>query len=35
MKTLKIILCVSALIVLAPIAFLIYPFMEVLNDNSE
>ncbi|CYU11675.1 Uncharacterised protein [Streptococcus suis] len=35
MKALKIIFCVSALIILAPIAFLIYPFMEVLNDNGK
>lgn len=35
MRTLKIIFCVLALIILAPIAFLLLPFLEVLNDNSK
>lgn len=35
MKAFKIIFCVLALIILAPIAFLFFPIMEVLNDNSE
>lgn len=35
MKAIRILFCVLALIVFAPVAFLIYPFMEVLNDNSK
>lgn len=35
MKALKIIFCVLALVLFAPIAFLFFPFLEVLNDDSE
>lgn len=35
MKVFKIILYMLGLIILAPIAFLLLPFMEVLNDNGK
>lgn len=35
MKVVKSIFLVAVLIVLAPIAFLLLPFLEVLNDDSK
>lgn len=35
MKVFKIMFSVMALVLFAPIAFLLLPFWEVLNDNSK